>query len=50
MTYRENRKNPKEVEQLMMPPDGVKGKLHGMVDSVSPEKGCEVFDGELTYE
>ena len=31
----------------MTPPDGVKRKLDGVVDSVLPEKGCEVLDGEL---
>ena len=34
---------PKEVEELMMPPDGVKQNLNGAVGSVSPDKGCEVF-------
>ena len=39
----------KEVEELMVPPDGVKRKLGGVIDSVPPDKGCEVHDGELTY-
>ena len=40
----------KELKELMIPPDGVKQKLDGVVDSVPPDKGCEVLDGELTYE
>ena len=40
----------KEVEDLMIPPDGAKWTLDGVVDSVSPDKGCEVLDGELTHE
>ena len=39
----------KEVEELMIPPDGVTGKLDGVVDSVPPVKGCEVLAGELTH-
>ena len=34
----------------MIPPDGVKRKLDGVVGSVPPEKGCEVLDGELAHE
>ena len=34
----------------MIPPDGVKRKLDGVVDSVPPHKDCEVLDGELTHE
>jgi len=40
----------KEVEELMIPPVGVKLKLDGLVDSVPPDKGCEVFHGEVTRE
>ena len=40
----------KEAEQLMIPPDIVKRKLDGVVDSVPPDKGCEVLDGELTHQ
>ena len=40
----------KEVEELMIPPDGVNRKLDAMVDSVPPDKGCEVLDGELTHD
>ena len=29
----------KEVEELMIPTDGVKQKLHGVVDRVLAEKG-----------
>ena len=29
----------KEEEELMIPPDGVKQKLDGVVDSVPPDKG-----------
>ena len=39
-----------EVEELMIPPDSVERKLDGVIDSVPPDKGCEVLDGELTYE
>ena len=35
----------KEIEELMIPPDGAKQKLDGVVDSVPPDKGCEVLDG-----
>ena len=34
----------------MIPPDGFRQKLDGVVDSVPPDKGCEVLDGELTHE
>ena len=34
----------------MIPPDGVKRKLDGVVDSDLPDKGCEVLAGELTHE
>ena len=34
----------------MIPSDGVKQKLDGVVDSGPPDKGCEVLDGELTHE
>ena len=34
----------------MIPPDSSKRKLDGVVDSVPPEKGCEMLDGELTHE
>ena len=40
----------KEVEELMIPPDGVKRKLDRVVNSVPLDKGCEVLDGELTHE
>ena len=40
----------KEEEELMIPPDGVKQKLDRVVDSVPPDKGCEVLDGEVTHE
>ena len=28
---------------------GLRRKLNGMVDSVPPDKGCEVLDGEVTH-
>jgi len=31
----------------MIPSDGFEQKLDGVVDSVPPNKGCEVLDGEL---
>ena len=34
----------------MIPPDGVKRKLDGVVDNVPPDEGYEVLDGELTEE
>ena len=37
------------LEEFMIIPDGVKRKMDGVVDSVSPDKGCEVLDGELTH-
>ena len=40
----------KEVEELMLPPDCLERKLDGVVDIVTPGKGCEVLDGELTHE
>ena len=40
----------KGVEELMIPPEGAKQKLDGVVESVPHEKGCEVLDGELTHE
>ena len=42
-------KTLKEVEELMTPPDGVKCEFDRVVDSVPPDKGCEVLDGELTH-
>ena len=35
---------------LMIPPDGVGRKLDGMADSVLPDKGCKVLDGDLIHE
>ena len=40
----------KEVVELTIPQDGFKQKLDGVLDSVPPESGCEVLDGELTHE
>jgi len=34
----------------MIPPEGVKRTLDGLVDSVPLDKGWEVFDGKLTHE
>ena len=39
-----------KVGESMIPPDGVKRKLDEVEDSVPPEKGCEVLDGELNHE
>ena len=39
-----------EVEELMIPSDGVNRKLEGEVDTAPPDKGCEVLDGEMTNE
>ena len=50
MTYRENRNNPERSRRVMIPPDGIKRILDGVVESVPPDKGCEVLDGELTHE
>ena len=38
----------KEVEELMIPPDGAMRKLGGVVNSVLPDEGCEVLGEELT--
>ena len=38
----------KEAGELMIPPDGVRKKLDGVVDSVSYYGGFEVLDGEVT--
>ena len=40
----------KEVNKLMIPPDGVKRKLDGVSDSVPSAKGCKVLDEKLTHE
>ena len=40
----------KKVEELMIPPYGVKLKLDGVLDSVPPDKGCEVLHGEVAHE
>ena len=40
----------KEVEDFMIPLNGVKQKLDGVVDSVPLDKDCEEFNGELTHE
>ena len=34
----------------MTPPDGVKWKLDGVIDSSPPGKGCEMLDTKLTHE
>ena len=36
----------KKLEEVMIPPDGVKQKLDGVVDNVPPDEGYEVLDGE----
>ena len=33
----------------MILPDGVRRKLDGVIDSVPPDKGCDVLDGELSF-
>ena len=50
MTYREIAATLKEVEEVMIPPNDVKGKLDGVVDSVPPDKGCKMLDSEVTDE
>ena len=40
----------KKLEGVMIPPDGVKRKLDGVVDNVPADEGYEVNDGELTEE
>ena len=50
MTYQEIATALKGVEELMIPPDGFKRKLDGVIDSVPPDKGYEVLDGELINE
>ena len=34
----------------MIPPDGIMQKFGGLVDSVPPDKSCEVLDGEFTHD
>lgn len=34
----------------MIPSDGLKRQLDGVVDSIPPDKGCKVLDGEFTHE
>ena len=38
----------KEVGELMIPSNGVRKKLDGVVESVPTYKGCEMLDGKLT--
>ena len=40
----------KKLEEVVIPPDGVKRKLDGVVDNIPPDEGYEVLDGELTEE
>ena len=40
----------KKLEKVMIPPEGVKRKLDGVDDYVSPNEGYKVLDGELTEE
>ena len=40
----------KKLEEVIIPPDGVKRKLDGVVDNVPPGEGYEVLDEELTKE
>ena len=39
-----------KLQEVMIPPDGIKQKLDRVVDDVPPDEGCEVLDGELTEE
>ena len=39
-----------KLEEVMIPPDGVKWKLDGVVDNVPPDECYEVLDGKLTEE
>ena len=43
MTYKKIATTQKEVEELMIPSGGVRQKLDGVVDSVPPDRGCEVL-------
>ena len=40
----------KKLEEVMIPPDGVKQKLDGNVDSVPSDERYELLDGQLTEE
>ena len=40
----------KKLAEVMIPPDGVKQELDGVVDNLPPDKGYEVLFGELTEE
>ena len=34
----------KKVDELMIPPDGIRRKLNEVVDGVLPGRGCKVLD------
>ena len=38
----------KEAEEFMIPPDGAKRNVDGVVDSVPPDKGCEVLESSTS--
>ena len=40
----------KKLEEVMIPPDGVKYKLKKVIDGTPPDKGLENISGELTNE
>ena len=40
----------KKLEEVMIPPDGIKQKLDGKVDSVPSDESYELLDGQLTEE
>ena len=50
MTYRENRNNHEGSRRVGYPTSWFLAKMNAVVDSVSPDKGCEVLDGELNHE
>ena len=50
MTFQENRTNSKGSRRSNDPTRWCEVKLDGVVDSVPPDKGCEVLNEELTHE
>ena len=40
----------KKLEEVMIPPDGVKRKiLDEVIDGIPPDEGCEILDGEYSH-
>ena len=50
MTYQRNRNNPEESSRVSDPTRWCLGEVDEVLDSVPPDKGCAVLDGELIHE